>query len=290
MSLNTPNNPQARISKKSISPDWIAFFILGLMAALAAAVLYTPAAAQLRSVLDHLFGFNTQQAAWYLTRAAGIMAYLLLWLSTVWGLAIPSKILADVMNGEFAFDFHQFISLLAIGFLFLHVFILTADRYLPYSLAQVLIPFLSPYRPVWVGIGSIAFYLTLLVTVTFYIRKRIGMKAFRLIHYSSLLAYLGGVLHALMSGTDSSLPAIMIMYIVTFLAVVFLVVYWLVALRLQPKKAIESGPEARSGRSPSRIESAGRAAHSTLPVDRPYGQTGKPFPVPAVARTRRRRP
>jgi sulfoxide reductase heme-binding subunit YedZ len=232
MSLNTSNNP--RLSKKPISPDWIAFPLLGLLAALAALLLSTPAAAPLRASLDRLFAFSSQQAMWYITRAAGIMAYLLLWLSMVWGLAIPSKIFSDKLNGEFAFDFHQFISLLALGFLGLHVFILTADRYLPYSLAQVLIPFISPYRPVWVGIGSLAFYLILLVTITFYLRKRIGMKKFRAIHYTSLLAYLFAVVHALFSGTDSSMPATLILYASTFLVVVFLTAYWLVALRLHP--------------------------------------------------------
>jgi sulfoxide reductase heme-binding subunit YedZ len=232
MSLNTSNNPPTRVAKKPGNPDWIVFPLLGLIGALAVLVLATP----LRASLDRLFAFNSQQAMWYLTRSAGIMAYLLLWLSTAWGLAIPSKILSDVLTTDFAFDFHQFISLLSLGFLGLHVFVLTADRYLPYTLAQVLIPFISPYRPVWVGIGTIATYLTLLVTVTFYLKKRIGMKSFRVIHYSSLLAYLFAVVHSLLSGTDSSLPATQIMYASTFLVVLFLLVYWLASLRLQPKK------------------------------------------------------
>ena len=236
MSLNTSNNSPVRLAKKPLSPDWIAFPLLGLLAALAVLVLSIPAAAPLRLVLDRLFAFSSQQAMWYITRAAGIMAYLLLWFSTIWGLAIPSKIFSDVLNGEFAFDFHQFISLLALGFLGLHVFILTADRYLPYSLAQVLVPFISPYRPVWVGIGSLAFYLTLLVTVTFYLRKRIGMKFFRYIPYSSLLAYLGAVVHALFAGTNSSMPATLILYAGTFLVVVFLLAYWLAVGLLKARR------------------------------------------------------
>jgi predicted ferric reductase len=206
------------------------------MAALAALLLSTPGMSPLRATLDRLFALNSQQVTWKITRAAGLITYLLLWLSTVWGLAIPSKFFSDLLNGEFAFDFHQFISLLSLGFLGLHVFILTGDRYLPYSLAQVLIPFQSPYRPVWVGIGSLAFYLSLLVTVTFYLRKWIGMKAFRAIHYTSLLAYLFAVVHALQSGTDSALPVIQLMYASTFLVVAFLVVYWLVVIGLQPKR------------------------------------------------------
>jgi sulfoxide reductase heme-binding subunit YedZ len=237
MSLNTSTKQPASGSKKPLNPDWIAFPLLGLVGALVALLLSTPAAAPLRGVLDRLFAFNSQQAMWFITRAAGMMAYLLLWLSTAWGLAIPSKIMSDMLTGDFAFDFHQFISLLSLGFLGLHIFVLTADRYLPYSLAQVLIPFISPYRPVWVGIGTLAFYLTLLVTVTFYLKKRIGMKRFRAIHYSSLLAYLFAVVHALFAGTDSSMPATLILYASTFLVVVFLTVYWLVSKGMTPKKS-----------------------------------------------------
>jgi predicted ferric reductase len=237
MSLNTSNNTPARLGKKPLSPDLIAFPLLGLLAAAAILILSLPVAAPLRAALDRLFAIRSDQAMWYLTRAAGIMTYMLLWLSTVWGLAIPSKIFSDVLHGEFAFDFHQFISLLALGFLGLHIFVLTGDRYLPYSLAQVLIPFISPYRPVWVGIGSLALYLSLLVTITFYLKKRIGTKAFRYIHYSSLVAYLFAVLHGLFAGTDSSLPAMLVMYAATFLAVVFLTAYWVVAGRMKPRKA-----------------------------------------------------
>jgi len=78
-----------------------------------------------------------------------------------------------------------------------------------------------------VGIGVIALYLTILVTVTFYMRKRIGMKAFRYIHYTSLIAYLGGTAHGFFAGTDSSLPIAGLMYGGTFLVVVFLTAFWL---------------------------------------------------------------
>lgn len=179
--------------------------------------------------LAWLFALNSDQATWYVTRSAGMIAYLLLWLSTVWGLVIPSKLFGEVLSGDFTFDFHQFISLLSLFFLGLHIVVLTADHYLPFSVSQLLIPFVSPYRPFWVGIGIISFYLILLVTITFYIRKQIGMKTFRYIHYASLIAYLGGVIHALMSGTDSSLPAILLIYIGTFSVVIFLTVYWLVS-------------------------------------------------------------
>jgi predicted ferric reductase len=171
------------------------------------------------------------------TRASGIVAYLLLWFSMVLGLAVTSKFFDRLLDRLFTYDFHQFISLLSIAFVVLHVVVLLFDRYLPYSIWQILIPFFSPYRPFWVGIGVIGFYLTLLVTVTFYLRKRIGMHAFRIIHVLSLVGYLGATLHGVYAGTDSPLPAMQLLYKATALVVIFLTIFWLVLLALRKLEA-----------------------------------------------------
>jgi sulfoxide reductase heme-binding subunit YedZ len=229
--MNLSNFREAsKRSKSSFPLDRIVIGLIVIAVVIAGIYLISPAGASLRATLTSLFGLSSDQSTWYLTRAAGMIAYLLLWLSTVWGLVIPSKLFGEVLSGDFTFDFHKFISLLSLGFLGLHIVVLTADKYLPFSVAQLLVPFLSPYRPLWVGIGVISFYLILLVTVTFYLRKQIGMKTFRLIHYASLVAYLGAVVHALMSGADSSLPAVIFLYTSTVAVVIFLTVYWLVNL------------------------------------------------------------
>jgi predicted ferric reductase len=110
---------------------------------------------------------------------------------------------------------------------------------------QILIPFLSPYRPFWVGLGVIAFYITLLVTVTFYLRSKIGMKTFRSLHVLSLLGYLGVTFHGLFAGTDAPLIAMQLMYKGTVLVVVFLTVYWLVQKYLLNREAKEKTLRAR---------------------------------------------
>ncbi len=204
----------------------------------------SPLGALLKALFSWLFAANSVQAMWYVTRSAGFAAYLLLWFSTALGLAIPTKLFDRLIPRAATFDFHQFISLLAIGFILLHIGVLLVDRYLPFTLAQVLIPFISPYRPVWVGIGVLGFYLTLLVTITFYIRSRIGMRTFKIIHYLSLVSYLGVTIHAFLSGTDSSVPVAMLLYLGTFAVIVFLTAYWLIYgfLQLFGKK----GPAAAS--------------------------------------------
>ncbi len=196
----------------------------------------TPLGKSIQGLLGWLFAINTVQAMWYVTRAAGFASYLLLWFSTVLGLAIPAKIFDKLMPRASTYDFHQFISLLAIGFILLHVGVLLVDRYLPYTLAQILIPFLSPYRPIWVGIGVFSFYLVLLVTITFYIRSQIGLKTFKVIHYFSLVSFLGVAVHSFLSGTDSSLPIVQGLYLFTFIVVVFLTAYWLIMGLIQSRQ------------------------------------------------------
>ena len=183
-----------------------------------------------------LFGLNTEQGLWYVTRSAGLIAYLLLWLSTVWGLAVASKIFDPLLFRAFTFDVHEFLSLIAILFTLVHIGVLVIDAYLPFSLIDLLVPFVAPYRPVWVGMGVIGLYLTVLVTVTFYLKTRIGQARFRTIHLLSFAAYAAVTVHSLFSGTESKLAATQLTYAGSALAVVLLSIYWL--MRARQKKPI----------------------------------------------------
>jgi sulfoxide reductase heme-binding subunit YedZ len=189
------------------------------------------------NLISNLFAIDSLQFWWYLTRAAGLMGYFLIWLSTAWGLVVSSKILDPFMERGFTYDFHEFLSWLGLAFIGIHVIVLMADKYLPYTIWQVLIPFLSPYRPLWVGIGVIAFYLSLLVTITFYLKAKIGVDAFRKIHYLSLVGYIGATLHGLYAGTDSVLPIANLLYKGTFLVTLFLIVYWIILLYFRKQDA-----------------------------------------------------
>jgi predicted ferric reductase len=233
-------NKMTSKQKKGMIKALLLSITLVLGVGLGAMLLLLPQTAAGQSTLvglRQLFAADSTQIWWYVTRSAGIIAYLLLWFSTVWGLAVPSRLLNPVLEQTFTVDFHEFISLLSIGFTLLHVFVLTIDRYLPYTPLRILVPFLSPYRPFWVGMGVIAFYITLLVTVTFYLRSKIGVKTFRSIHVFSLLGYLGVTLHGVYAGTDSPLMSMQLLYKGTALAVVFLTVYWLGLKFVQKQEA-----------------------------------------------------
>ncbi len=225
-----PASPDDR-SKTGIT-SWVIRVGLAIMGiavgVLVLALAHSPFGKAAEIILNNLFALNTVQTMWYITRASGLVAYILLWLSTAWGLAVSSKIFDQLLHRTFTYDFHQYLSLFAIGFTFLHMIVLLFDGFMPYSIPQILFPFISPYRPFWIGVGVIALYVMLLVTITFYVRSRIGMKTFRVIHFASLVGYLGALAHSIFSGSDTSLWSVQLLYTGTFLVVVFLTSYWLI--------------------------------------------------------------
>lgn len=195
--------------------------------------LQTQAATSAMQTITNFFALDSVHIWWYITRAAGLMGYLLFWLSTVWGFAVSSKIFDSFLERMFTYDFHEHLSLLSLGFVVLHVLVLLVEKVEPLSLVEILVPFASAYRPFWTGIGIIALYLTILVTVTFYIRKWISMKTFRVIHYLSVAAYVGALFHSIYDGTDTVLTWVQWMYGGTTLVTMFFLVYWLALLWLR---------------------------------------------------------
>jgi methionine sulfoxide reductase heme-binding subunit len=240
--------PENKTNSILVSAAWLgAGVFLTVMFMVGTLLAQTPAGLSFSGFISWLFATDSTQMMWYITRSAGLTGYLLMWLSVFWGLGVSSKIFDNLLHRSFTYEFHQFLSLLALAFVALHLGILFFDRYMPYSFGQVFVPFLSPYRPLWVGIGVLSMYTSVLVTVSFYFRGRIGLKAFRTIHVFSLLAYLGVTVHGFFAGTDTSLPAVMAMYVGTFLSIVFLMSYWLIQ-KSQKKSAVQKSAPVRAMR------------------------------------------
>jgi predicted ferric reductase len=174
---------------------------------------------------------------WYLSRAAGLAAYLLLWLSVVLGLLVSSKLSRLWPGGPTAVDLHQFSSVLGLAFSLFHALILLGDRYIRLDLAQLVLPFgAAPYRPLETGLGQLAFYLGVLVAFSFYVRRFIGYRVWRLLHHASFATYLLATLHGLTAGTDSLQPAVLAIYGSTTLSTYFLLVYRLLTAVPQPRR------------------------------------------------------
>ena len=142
---------------------------------------------------------------WYLSRSSAIISYLMLWASMVFGLLLSSRSAKLWPGGFTANDLHQFLSIAGLTAGLFHGLILMGDHYMNISLVQVLLPFATTdYRPEWVGIGQLLFYIWGGLVFSFYIRKKIGTKTWRTIHYIGFLAFAGALVHGVTSGTDTN--------------------------------------------------------------------------------------
>jgi predicted ferric reductase len=149
---------------------------------------------------------NAPKAYWYLSRGTAFVSLSLLWLSMAMGLGITNKMARFWPGMPATFALHEYVSLLGLAFAAFHAVILLGDAYINFTPLQILLPFSTvDYRPFWVGIGQLGFYIWLIVALSFYIRPMIGQKFWRLLHYLSFAMYFIGIFHAIFSGTDTSM-------------------------------------------------------------------------------------
>lgn len=180
----------------------------------------TPLAALLSTFLG-----ITAKTPWYFSRSAGTVAYLLLVGSTIWGLLLSTKIIKETVSAALALAMHNILSWLAVAFTGIHALALMFDNYFTYTLSDLTIPFIGPYRPGWVGLGIIGFYLMLLTSISFQFRKQIGQKRWRRLHYLTFAVFVLATVHGLAAGTDSSKPGMQVLYLGSGLMVFFLTNY-----------------------------------------------------------------
>jgi predicted ferric reductase len=139
---------------------------------------------------------------WLLARASGLTAYLLLTVSVLAGLCVKSKVLGPLARAAVVTDLHRFVSLLALGAIALHGLTLTLDSTVPTPVAALVVPGLSPYRPLATGIGVLAAELMILIYVSFSLRRRIGVRNWRRLHYSTFAVFAAATIHGIVAGTD----------------------------------------------------------------------------------------
>ncbi len=142
-------------------------------------------------------------AFWYLTRGTGIVALILLTLSLAFGVGNALRMRVPGAPRFVTLGIHRTVSLLAVAFVAVHVLTTVADGYVPISLASAVIPFTSGYRPLWVGLGAIAFDLLLALVVTSLLRRRFGYRVWRAVHWAGYACWPIAFIHALGTGTDT---------------------------------------------------------------------------------------
>ncbi|HCJ45521.1 MAG: hypothetical protein AUK58_01405 [Candidatus Moranbacteria bacterium CG2_30_41_165] len=201
---------------------------------------------------------SSEKFAWYLGRASGILAFILLTGVVVFGLIISSRAFTKFIPGATAYETHRFISFLALGTVVLHFSSFFFDAFMKMKVVEALVPFvLTRSFPTTLGfnmgisvaLGIIAFYCILILVFTSEFRSKIPPKVWRAIHYISAGAYFLFVLHGFMSGTDSETWWMRMLYITSLTLVFVLVLVRILSRNFIP--AVRAWYKEKTGGTPS---------------------------------------
>jgi len=239
-----------------------------------------------------LLAASNAKALWYLTRGTGVVAQLLLTAVLVLGVLGTTRWRSERWPRFVVAGLHRNLTLFAIAFVVVHVVTTVADGYAPIRLVDAVVPFASPYRPVWLGLGALAFDLLLALTITSLLRARVGLRLWRAVHWLAYAAWPLALVHGLGTGSDSRFGWLAILTLGCAAAVAAAVAVRLLGADSRPALRIAAGVATvavaalvlgwyRSG--PARPGWAARAGTPTSIV-RGAATSASPTPV-AVSRT-----
>lgn len=180
---------------------------------------------------------------WYLGRGSGLVAEVLLTAVIVLGAwsAVPGR-RTSAQRRVVLQGLHRQLSLAGVILLVVHIATMVLDRYVDLDLIDVLVPFGSTYRRIWLGLGTVAVDILIVVVVTSLVRHRMSVRVWRGTHLLAYLAWAMAVGHGLLSGTDATSPLVRYLAAACAGAVGVAVTYRLEAARTtrRPEAPIES--------------------------------------------------
>jgi sulfoxide reductase heme-binding subunit YedZ len=156
---------------------------------------------------------------WILARAAGITAYGLLTASVLAGLVLRSRPAPARLSPRVVADVHRTLALLGLGALALHAAALALDGVARVTPLALVVPGLAPHRRLAVALGVLAGDLMLVMIASSSLRRRIGFRMWRRLHWLTFAVFAAGSAHGIMAGTDSRRPALIWLYVFAIAAV-----------------------------------------------------------------------
>lgn len=145
----------------------------------------------------------TSETLWALGRGNGIVALAFMTLSVALGVATRSARPLFALPRFGVADVHRFVALAGTLLVGLHMGLLFMDPYAKLKLIDFVVPFLGSYRPIWQGLGTVAVDLLIVIVITSLLRQRMGVRTFRVIHWTTYLLWPIAMAHALGNGTDT---------------------------------------------------------------------------------------
>lgn len=143
---------------------------------------------------------------WLTTRAAGVVALLLLTTTLVLGVVDVSRWRSDGWPRFVIDGIHRSAALFSVVFVAIHVATTVLDGYVDVQWVDALVPFAAGYRTLWVALGAIAFDILLALGITGLLRRRIGHRVWRAVHWAAYACWPIALIHALGAGSDATRP------------------------------------------------------------------------------------
>jgi sulfoxide reductase heme-binding subunit YedZ len=163
------------------------------------------------------------EVAWWLaSRASGAVALALIGVSVALGLAMAAKAIRAPGLPRILMAVHEHAALAALVAIAVHGITLLGDRWLDPGPVGIAVPFAMDYRPVFTGLGIVAGDLAAILGLTFYLRRRVGMRRWRKAHRLTPLVYVLGVTHTLGAGSDAGEPWLIALLLATGTPILYL--------------------------------------------------------------------
>jgi methionine sulfoxide reductase heme-binding subunit len=199
-------------------------------------------------------GITSSTALWYASRATGVVSLVLLSVVMIMGILINRQGRLPGLPRFALLGLHRNLSLLAVAFIAVHVLTAIADSYVSISLAAAVIPFISSYEPLWLGLGAVSLDLMAAVIVTSLLRGYLGRRTWRAVHWLAYASWPVAVVHGVSSSRDLQTGALLYLALACIAAVVG-ALCWRVAgsraalprARRVPAMLTEPRPVARAG-------------------------------------------
>jgi methionine sulfoxide reductase heme-binding subunit len=187
----------------------------------------------------------TVNTLWYVGRGSGLVDLILLTLVMVLGIANRSGRPAVGLPRFGVAVIHRNASLLALMFLALHVLTLLVDPFAKLRLYDIVLPFAARYRPLWMGLGTVALDLMVALVVTSLLRHRMSVRAWRFIHWGAYAAWPLAIGHTFGTGTDNTSAWLLVTTVMCIVAVLITVVWRLSAGFTETAEARSSTMDGR---------------------------------------------
>ncbi|MGW6907635.1 ferric reductase-like transmembrane domain-containing protein [Streptomyces sp. NPDC054940] len=145
----------------------------------------------------------TSATLWYANRATGAVCLVLFTVVVLLGIAVRLRARLPGLPRFGTVTLHRTLSLSALVFLALHITAAIVDSYVDITVVDVLVPFVSDYQPLWLGLGTVALDLMLAVVVTSLLRERVGHRTWRAVHWLAYASWPVALIHGIGIGTDT---------------------------------------------------------------------------------------